>query len=266
MDLIERKKILLIDVLKDFDVFCREHEIEYFISYGTLLGAVRHGGFIPWDDDIDVSMHIEDCLKLQRAWKKYGNKEKYFLQNKKSDPYLPNPFWRLRVNGTTGIEKDHLHIPMHWGIPLDIFPIYNIPKNKKIYALMLKFFYKARGLCGFGYGNYDSPAFTKKMKLFETKCCLTILFLFSKFSSHSGLASDIYGNASEKVREKKDFFPTKDIQFENIILKAPNDPDKYLSLEYGDYMTPPPHNQREGHITALIDLDNDYTVYTGNQK
>ena len=77
-------------MLKDFDKFCRENDIEYCLTYGTLIGAVRHKGFIPWDDDIDVFVKAEDYLKLESIFNEKQTDGKYILQTVKTDIYNLN--------------------------------------------------------------------------------------------------------------------------------------------------------------------------------
>lgn len=112
-----------------FDKFCKKHNLEYVISFGTALGAVRHGGFIPWDDDVDVDMPVKDYERFAKIWFKEGDKENYFLQTKKTDSCISMPFYRLRKNNTASILPGCENIPIHWGLPIDIFPLYNTPQN-----------------------------------------------------------------------------------------------------------------------------------------
>ena len=106
-------------ILRDFHKYCDENGLRYYLIGGALLGAARYGGFIPWDDDVDVAMPREDYEKLKKTY----NSEKYFLQNAESEAPFARCVMKLRKNGTHIIEKNCQHIKIHDGIYIDIFPI-----------------------------------------------------------------------------------------------------------------------------------------------
>ena len=109
-------------ILVDFDRFCREHELHYYLIGGALLGAARYQGFIPWDDDIDVAMPREDYEKLKEVWKAHPWPG-YFLQHAGTEPSFARGIMKVRKNGTSIIENTAKHVPMNTGIYIDIFPI-----------------------------------------------------------------------------------------------------------------------------------------------
>lgn len=124
---IEKLHKVLFEMLNDFDIFCRENNIEYSLAYGTLLGAVRHKGFIPWDDDLDVMMTRENYKKFLSL---FSNNEKYTLQKEQVD--YPLYFSKLRKNKTAFIENIKYRKPyrnIHQGIFIDIFPADKVSKN-----------------------------------------------------------------------------------------------------------------------------------------
>ena len=119
---------VLHEILDDFDSFCRSNDIQYSLAYGTVLGAVRHKGFIPWDDDLDVMMTRENYNKFLTLFK---NNEKYTLQKEQID--YPLYFSKLRKNGTTFIENIKYRKKwknIHQGIYIDIFPLDKVSSNK----------------------------------------------------------------------------------------------------------------------------------------
>lgn len=136
IDLNELHKTQL-EMLKEFDQLCNDNNLTYFLTGGTLLGSVRHQGFIPWDDDIDLGMPREDYIKLQKIFEK--NDEKYFLQHFDSDPYFGIPISKLRRKNTYYPEKVLKNNQGHKGVFIDIFPWDYIPKNifKKIFQKLL---------------------------------------------------------------------------------------------------------------------------------
>ena len=115
-----------LDILIKVARLCEERGLTYFIESGTALGAVRHGGFIPWDDDIDIGMPRQDYEKfLDIAQKELG--DEYFVQTRETDPNAPFSFAKVRKNGTTFIEWNKRNIKMHHGIYIDIFPYDGLP-------------------------------------------------------------------------------------------------------------------------------------------
>ena len=124
---------VMLDLLAEFDRVCKKHNIRYFASGGTMLGAVRHKGFIPWDDDIDVMMERTDYEKLCKVGPSEF-KHPYFLQNKYTDPECPDIMSKLRNSETTaffGVEE-HGFMKYNKGIFMDIFPLDKIPDNIEI--------------------------------------------------------------------------------------------------------------------------------------
>lgn len=259
-------KELSLEMLVYFDSFCSKNGLQYLISCGTALGAARHGGFIPWDDDVDIDMPINDYNRLLKIWLKNGDKEKYFLQTKKTEPDLIYPFYRFRLNGTTWADHDCREYKIHWGLPIDIFPIWNAPKSL--------FWKKIQKMCH-GYGDAAS-AYTLNHKIrfspiktifrFITKFLYAMVNLISFFSNGSG---ESYSPNDSNPHNKECYtpynlrLPPVDVSFEKLTFKGPQSLDGYLSWKYGDYMTPPPEDNRGGHSALVFDLNNDSSIYTG---
>ena len=122
---IEEKKIL------DYYVnFCEKNNLKYYLAYGTLLGAIRHNGFIPWDDDIDVHMPPQDYQKFINLFKKDNNND-YFLQTIDTEKYFHATFTKIRKNNSCMVEKEWSYMKIHKGINIDIFPLYPYPDDPK---------------------------------------------------------------------------------------------------------------------------------------
>lgn len=116
-------------MLKDVTDMCDANGIIYFLSDGTLLGAARHQGFIPWDDDIDICMDVKNYRKFLRiAPKKLPNK--YFVQNYKTDHKVGVKWTKVRINGTTSMERAMTNYDIHYGICMDIFVYTGMAQSK----------------------------------------------------------------------------------------------------------------------------------------
>jgi len=166
----------LLEILEYIDKICKENNIKYSLCAGTVLGSIRHKGFIPWDDDLDVMMIRSEYNRFLECARKENN-EKFFLQEERKD--CPYYFSKIRMNGTTLIEKTDVKKKwrkMHQGIFVDVFPVDYASKNKfhcsmqTVYARLLT----AQSLLDRGYSN---AAFYKKIVM-----GLSVLFLpFRKF-------------------------------------------------------------------------------------
>ena len=123
----ELQKVEL-DILQHFIEACEKLNVQYFLVCGSALGAKRHGGFIPWDDDMDVGMYREDYNKFMEQAPAILP-EGYFLQNYKTDPAYSNVFAKLRNSNTTYIEKTAAELKINHGIYIDIFPLDGYPED-----------------------------------------------------------------------------------------------------------------------------------------
>ncbi|MBR4711021.1 MAG: LicD family protein [Clostridia bacterium] len=250
-----------LDMLADFHDYCEKHGIVYFLSYGTALGAIRHHGFIPWDDDVDIDMHVDDIQKLITAWEQDGDKERYFLQTKQTDVYTPCPFIRLRKNHTTSMDEKRKNVPLHWGLPIDIFPVYNYPDDPSRAKKLEKLYRLAHKTSNFAFYHSEMPRFLHKLSI---RACIAVLKRMKKISDAAGNSARLMYSSSKPVISlvpREVYFPHRLLQFEDKQLYGMNQTEKYLEHEFGDYMTLPPVEKRVTH-GGLVDLENDYTVYT----
>ncbi len=246
IELEERKKISL-EILEYIHKFCVENNIKYFINYGTLLGAVRHNGFIPWDDDIDISMVRSDYEKFLTLF----SSDKYSIANYRNKKYYSICFSKIYANNTYGIKNNK--IKLNFGIAVDIFPMDNIPNDektqKKFYSKysFLFFFYKRALL----YNNGNN-----KIKIFF-KTIFHILFPARKFArildkyvikynkKDTTYVANILHSPKLRLTKKEDFEKQCLLQFENKEFYAPIGYKNVLSVIYGkDYMIPPPEKDR----------------------
>ena len=172
-------------MLCDFANICDRHGLTYFLDFGTLLGAVRHHGFIPWDDDVDVTMPIADYKKfLKIAQQELG--DEYFLQTSDTDRDFHYSFAKIRKNGTTLFRKQFSKWKVHQGIWLDVFPLVNVNpgidfKIKKNTVIPSKIhIQKICCLCSASFFFFSSSAFNRSIFLFSS-CLIWYLVFLSGF-------------------------------------------------------------------------------------
>jgi len=142
----------ILEIAKYFDEFCNENNITYYLMGGTALGAIRHKGFIPWDDDYDVYMDYNNYMKLLNRVENNIDKSKYYFQKEDTEEW-PMFFSKLRMNHTTFIEKDVVGRIMHHGIYIDIMCLNNTSSNKYFRYIQYSCarMLNARALVGKGY-------------------------------------------------------------------------------------------------------------------
>jgi lipopolysaccharide cholinephosphotransferase len=257
----------LLVLLKEFDRVCRELEIPYMLFAGTMLGAVRHQGFIPWDDDLDVLMARKDYERLLREGDAVLDREKFFLQ-KEFTEHWPMFFSKLRLNGTTCLEKYHPKDPkIHQGVYMDIFPCDNGFKTEL--GLKLQFLCSkvviAKGLYREG---YVTDSFKKKV--FMQLCRLLPLKPFHRIvrgPEKTGAQVHVFlGGASKygKSHFPANIFGQATLPFEGNSYFVPKDYDRLLTVLYGDYRTlPPPEERKCKQHAILVDLNNSWEHYEG---
>ncbi len=257
-----------LDILKDFVNLCEKYNITYFGIAGTGIGAIRHGGFIPWDDDIDVAMPRKDHDRFVKIAEK-EMADKYVVLNGKKYPDYPLLTTRLVLKGTEFIEwplKDIKNCP--FGIFLDIYPLDAIPDDEKKFrrqAIQAFFWSKLLILRSIKYPVL--PIYGIKAKVVRVMCGLIhdllVLFRVSKKKLYKRcyeVSTQYNGNKSTKridflcdttaymnIHYIDDVYPIKKIRFEDIDLNFPNKIENNLKREYGDFMTLPPEEKRRNH-------------------
>ena len=255
-----------LEIFKYFQKICKEHNLRYWVGGGTLIGALRHQGFIPWDDDLDVLMLREDYNRLMAEGDRVLDREKFFLQKEFSD-HWPLFFSKLRLNGTACIEKYHAKDPMiHHGVYMDIFPCDDAAGTefgRRIQYLASKIVItKCLDKRG-----YDTNSTAKKvvMALCRLLPLKPFVYLAKKGSKKRGLVHTFLGGGrkySKNIFARTYLAERTQGQFEGKTYPIPRDFDTLLTMLYGDYMTLPPEEERviKQHA-VLVDLENSYEKY-----
>lgn len=268
---LQRHQAVLLELLTEFDRICRKFEIGYVLFAGSALGAVRHQGFIPWDDDLDVAMLRQDYERFL-ALAPGELSQQYYLQGEFSD-HWPMFFSKLRKNGTACMER---FVPkdekMHQGIYLDIFPVDNLSDSgfvRKLQFAASKVVI-AKGLSRRGYLT-DSAA----KKLFMVGCRLVPIGLVHRLAclKSKGDTQQVHTFFGAASKYEKNVFPrqwfekTVRIPFMDGQFPVSAEADAMLTLIYGDYMTPPPEEEKSCKVHGVIvDPDGSYEQYLQQQK
>lgn len=287
----EHQKVLL-EVLEAVDAFCRKENIAYVMLGGTMLGAYRHKGFIPWDDDIDIGMPRGDYERFLRLAAD-GIKMPYLLRHFSVEKQVPYAFAHVEHTGTTYIEARRSGAGYRGGVYVEIFPLDKAPESewkrrfraaqmklqkKRLYALIMeqnktqKNPIKKLAIAAFrATGSIDSVVRrmdgllqkdSKRMRRDDDR---------RKESFRDSMQNDCLGNLLGHWGRKENvlwsvMFPAKEYPFEDKRFFGVQNPDAYLRALYGtDYMTPPPVSEREQgkHEAVEIDLGRPYSISVG---
>lgn len=263
-------QLKILEIMKFIDKLCREHDVVYFIMGGTALGAVRHGGFIPWDDDLDIFMTPAEYAKFKHAFNALRS-EQFVLQEWRTTPnYLE--YAKVRMNGTTFIEevfKDRKD--MHHGIYVDIMMLHKVPMNTIIQKIV---YYKSKFVTLYALSQRNWKPKTKgqavMLKVLKFLPCKWI----AKASYRHIYKYDSLENGSmfcywiTPARFKNGLFHDSlfanpvDIPFEDTMLMGSERIRDYLEYRYGDYTQLPSEEERKEKIHAMIfDCYKEYKVY-----
>lgn len=261
-----------LEILKYIDKFCKKNDINYSLAYGTLLGCVRHKGFIPWDDDIDIYMVKKDYDKFKKLYVNEQN-HPYFLQNFETEMNTPFTFAKIRVDKTKFISKAHMKLKIHQGIFIDIFPLYKVPKeslkrrkhlrkikfwrqifisksisriDREIESCKDIFILMVRKLLHFLLIPMSKKYLFKKME--QTASC------YEELDNNEAYFRPIDAISTEKI-SYDDIFPLLKMEFEGYYFSVPKNYGKILTDCYGDYMKLPPENKRISHRPVIIEIN-----------
>ncbi|MGN0538268.1 MAG: phosphorylcholine transferase LicD [Candidatus Fimenecus sp.] len=255
-------------IAREIKRICEENNIKYFMIAGTLLGAVRHKGFIPWDDDMDIGMLREDYERfIEIAKKKLG--EDFFLQTTDTDAFYGLSFAKVLLKGTKLVEQSAGNLAQK-GIFVDVFPFDAVPEDSAQEEKHEKntYFYRRLLLAKKKYNVCGKSEYVKKavytglgvLASFYSskKLCNKLEYEIQKYNGSSDSERIVniggaYGYKKETI-ERKWVENTVELPFEDMTLAAPADYKAYLEYFYGDYMTPPPEDKRYNRH-GIVELD-----------
>lgn len=247
------QQLRMLSILKIIADICDKHQIPYWLSSGTLLGAVRHKGFIPWDDDLDIEILDKDYKKLISILKK---ELPPFLkiQTNRTDWNYPGAYMKIRDVYSIIYENNYIDNQYKYrGIYIDIFAIAPISKFSHIISASLHRYllYGWRALTKKGHSHFYKGMIMRSLMLF-VECIYQVLWLIDCFIPNKRFYYK-YGVTNPENYSSTIFFPLKEVEFEGTYFKAPRDTHQYLVDLYGDdYMSLPPEENRRIHTQKVV--------------
>lgn len=257
-------QMVQLEILFEFDRICDKYKLKYQLFSGTLLGAIRHKGFIPWDDDIDVCMLRADYEKFL-TFCSTDLDDKYFLQTFRTEPIYNNMYAKLRKNNTRYVENATSNCKIHQGIFIDVFPFDNVRPGKFIGMFQQKLLYILGSINQKRIKNkcLNASTFPKSfasliihysLKLIPKRWLDSVMLrLACMFENDETRYVSCVANGEPYVwytrymAERKGFNNTVKFEFEGHHFPVPVNYDEVLTKVYGDYMKLPPEKERMSH-------------------
>lgn len=236
----------ILSIAKYFNDFCDSNSLDYFLMGGSALGAIRHKGFIPWDDDLDVFMRPEEYARFRTLFKEKGDTENYYLQEWGASNGMVT-LAKLRLNKSMLLEKDLVDWDMNQGVYIDIFILHTCPDNKikKLYQYIWAKYLVTKGAANRNYQRGGIIGLLVKFcRLFPKR--FLVNFALKQVYRFNNEKSDFFchfmGRAVLKSGQynRRYFEKSKKVPFETIQLNVPMNCEEYLADRWGDYMKIPP--------------------------
>lgn len=237
---------------------CEQEHIPFYLAQGTLLGAVRHKGFIPWDDDIDLLLPIDGLERFAAAFAREKHGE-VVLERFQDNPHVPIPWTKLCDAGTTSMPQAYQAIPICWGIGIDLFPYYCIRDGRWAHFQARACFLVAKRMLGVTMTFYEKRVkwSSRVVRLLPANArCQIAAAILSWLQKQQGEGEDVFvfcrGGRFLKRRWMEGapcYLP-----FEGRNYPVPADPEAFLTAMYGDYRTLPPPAERQGHDLKMGEI------------
>ena len=272
---LRKLQMIELELLLEADRICRKCGIRYNIIAGTMLGAVRHGGFIPWDDDADIALLRPEYERFREACKTELDHSRFYFQDHTVTPGYRWGYGKLRRKDTLFLREHQEHIPYEQGVFIDVFPLDAVPDSRAGRAfvnaecfLIRKLLWSRAGKVSSGnrwirllYAALDRVPETAVLKTLESRIRRASqretewvrILTFPTPNREYGYRKKWYAGSEEAV-------------FEGHVFPGVKDPDGYLRFKFGDYMTPPPEDQRKTHPVSALRLTEPQMTGTEDQE
>lgn len=271
MNIIQQK---ILKVYKCFKNICDKYHLRYFAIGGTCIGAIRHHGFIPWDDDLDVAMPLTDYIYFFQVAEKELLGSPYNVIGPKTSRHYSGIYNKLQDKSTTDIENEVKQFPDRYtGVFIDIFPITGSPQGEQernTFIRLITNYQRINLRLRFPYYQYQ----TLKWRL--PWLAVQPIKLFKSYDFYTDKQFELlkqyrYGESAYicfpwRIRQRaffhfEDFQKPMSVEFENTTISVPNGYDQYLKKDFGDYMKLPPKDRRIGGHPAFVDLNRPFSYY-----
>lgn len=261
MNELQHLQHIILGIAKYIDTICRNHNIQYYLMGGSCIGAVRHQGFIPWDDDMDIIMSRENYERFIDVCRTQLDTDKYYLQEGLKD--WPMAFSKIRLKGTHlhELEDDYADKEKN-GIYVDVFCMDNVPGNK--FAARIQYFFAKYYLCyQLSCRGYKNASQKKKLMIalsFPMRISLVRNFVIRQTIKYNKRDTACYGffygrtNSRTAIIRKYVYGSPTYMKFEDTELPVPEHYHEYLTQMFGDYMKLPPVEQQKGLHMISVDF------------
>ena len=264
-----------LEMLRYFKAFCEEHHLLFYLCGGCCIGALRNGGFIPWDDDVDVFMPREDYEKLKELWPKFADTKRYACLYPNADVVLRHLFLSISDNETTMIKPHQQDLDISHGVVLDVLPLDGCPtgirRKIQVFWALVYSIYCAQ-LVPKNHGGAMSllgrflltvvPSKRLRYKIWRMAERHMTKYRIEDCPYITELCSGPHYMKNEYPKEA--FLSAVYRPFEGDMMPLPQGYDEYLKMAFGDYMTPPPKEKQSPHHDILFyDLEHSYQQYKG---
>ena len=278
-DTLRQLQLKELESLVYFDNFCKEYELTYFLLGGCVIGAIRHGGFIPWDDDVDIIMPRRDYERMLRLWKVEESSERFLMLKTDGKVFTGNSFATLVDTSATMIKENQKDIDVPHGIVTDIFPMDGCPDSK--FKRYLQYYHAMM------YSLYITEVVPENHGGFVRTVGSILLKLVSKrekrtkiWKKHERKMSRYAFKTHKKCTElcagphymlneypQSAFAEAEYHDFEGLSMPLPKGYDAYLKMAFGNYMEMPPEEKQVPHHDLVkLDLDTPCTEETSEPE
>lgn len=262
-DTLRQIQMIQLEMLMEVDRICKKCGIGYNIIAGTLLGAVRHGGYIPWDDDADVAFLRSEYEKFRRACKTELDKSRFYFQDHRNTKGYRWGYGKFRRKNTLFLREHQEHMPYKQGVFIDIFPLDGVPDNYILRSMHNFECFCVRKVLWSEVGKIAEPNFFKR-KIYGWLAKIPVERVFGYYEKLIRRSNRMAGRMVRILT-----FPTPNseygyyrcwyensspIEFEGVWFCSIKDYDSYLNFKFGNYMELPPESGRKVHPVSKLKL------------